>query len=71
MFPAKFWFCTDTTGSTGWTGPAPRLQIGDVFEIHIFTENLVICCYQVTKISALSTAPPMRLLHGALVTLVL
>ena len=36
-----------------------------------FTENFVICCYQVTKISARGTALPMRLLQGALVILVL
>ena len=36
-----------------------------------FTENLVICCCRVTKYSAPSTAPPLRLLHGALVILVL
>ena len=30
-----------------------------------FTENFVICCYQVTKIYARGTAPPLRLLHGA------
>ena len=36
-----------------------------------FTENFVICCNQITKISARGTAPPMRLLHGALVILVL
>ena len=33
----------------------------------IFTENFVICCYQVTNFSARGTAPPLRLLHGALV----
>ena len=36
-----------------------------------FTENFVICCNQVTRFSARGTAPPMRLLHGALVILVL
>ena len=36
------------------------------------TENLVICCYQVTKKNfARGTAPPLRLLHGALGILVL
>ena len=34
------------------------------------TEDLVICCNQVTKFSARGTAP-LRLLHGALVILVL
>ena len=34
----------------------------------IVTEDLVICCNQIThKFSARGTAPPMRLLHGALV----
>ena len=50
MFPVKFLFCTDTTGSIGWPSPAPRLHIDDCFEIHIFTENLVIFCYQVTEV---------------------
>ena len=49
-FPVKFLFCTDTTGSIGWLNPAPRLHIGDCFEIRIVTEDFVICCYQVTKI---------------------
>ena len=35
----------------------------------IVTEDLVICCYQ--ECSARGTAPPLRLLHGALVILVL
>ena len=34
LFPAKFLFRTDTTGSIGWPSPAPRLHIGDCFEIH-------------------------------------
>ena len=29
----KFCFCTDTTGSIGWPSPAPRLHIGECFEI--------------------------------------
>ena len=33
VFFVKFWFCTDTLGSIGWLGPAPRLHIGDCFEI--------------------------------------
>ena len=33
VFPEKFLFCTDTTGSIGWPSPAPRLQIDDCFEI--------------------------------------
>ena len=49
-FLKKFLFCTDTTGSIGWPSPAPRVHIDDCFEIHNFTENFVICCYQVTKI---------------------
>ena len=34
VFPEKFLFCTDTTGSIGWPSPAPRLHIDDCFEIH-------------------------------------
>ena len=30
----KFLFCTNTTGSIGWPSRAPRLHIGDCFEIH-------------------------------------
>ena len=29
----KFWSCTDLPGSIEWLSPAPRLQIGDCFEI--------------------------------------
>ena len=36
VFPEKFLFCTDTTGSIGWPSPAPRLHIDDCFEIHNF-----------------------------------
>ena len=36
-----------------------------------FTENFVICCYQITKIFCTSTTLPIRLLHGAFVILVL
>ena len=36
-----------------------------------FPDNFVICCNQVTKIFCTRYAPPMRLLHGALVILVL
>ena len=42
-----------------------------VSRIAIVTENFVICCYQVARISARGTALPLRLLHGALVILVL
>ena len=33
VFPEKFLFCTDMTGSLGWLSPAPRLHIDDCFEI--------------------------------------
>ena len=36
LFPVKFLFYTDTTGPIGWPSPAPRLHIGDCFEIHNF-----------------------------------
>ena len=32
-FLVKFCFCTDTPGSIEWLDPAPRLHIGDCFEI--------------------------------------
>ena len=34
VFPEKFLFCTDMTGSIGWPSRAPRLHIDDCFEIH-------------------------------------
>ena len=36
LFPEKFLFCTDITGSIGWPRPAPRSHIDDCFEIHNF-----------------------------------
>ena len=42
-----------------------------VSRLTTFTENFVICWNQITKMSARGTAPPMRLLHGAIVILVL
>ena len=65
-------FCTDTTGSIGWPSPAPRLHIDDCFEIHNFHWelcDLLLSSHQ--YFDARGTAPPMRLLHGALVILVL
>ena len=35
-FPQKFLFGTDTTWSVRWPSLAPRLHIGDCFEIHNF-----------------------------------
>ena len=35
-FFVKFLFCTDTSGSIEWPSPAPRLHVGDCFEIHNF-----------------------------------
>ena len=32
-FFVKFCFCTDMLGSIEWLSPAPRLRIGDCFEI--------------------------------------
>ena len=32
-FLRSFVFCTDTPGSIEWLDPAPRLHIGDCFEI--------------------------------------
>ena len=68
----KFWFCTDTPGSSGWLGPAPRLLFGDCFEIricHLKPCDLMLSSHQ--NFSARGTASPSRLLHGALVILVL
>ena len=33
VFPEKFLFCTDMTGSFGWPSPAPQLHFCDCFEI--------------------------------------
>ena len=35
-FLRLFLFCMDMTGSIEWPSPAPRLHIGDCFEIHNF-----------------------------------
>ena len=71
-FPVKFLFCTDTLGSIEWLSPAPRLHIGDCFEIHSLHWgpcDLLLSNHQ--KIAARGTAPLLRLLHGALVIFVL
>ena len=68
--PEKFVFCTDTTGSTELLNPVPRQHICDCFEITALIENFVICCNQVTNLSALGTTVPVRLLQAALVILV-
>ena len=61
-------FCTETTGSIGWPSPAPRLHIDDCSKIpNIHWELLWSAVMKSPKYSARSTAPPMRLLHGALV----
>ena len=33
--PEKFWFCTEKIVSFEWLNLAPRLRIGDCFEIHL------------------------------------
>ena len=71
-FPEKFLFCTDTPGSIGWPSLAPRLHIDDCFEIHILHwELLWSAVIKSPKLSARGTTLPIRLLHGALVILVL
>ena len=72
--PLRFlrFFCTDTTGSVGWPSRAPRLHIDDCFEIHnLHWELLWSAVIKSPKFSARGTAPPLRLLHGPLVILVL
>ena len=49
-FLVKFWFCTGTPGSIEWLDPAPRLRIGDCFEIHNCRSGPCDLCNQVTKI---------------------
>ena len=70
-FLVKFLFCTDTTGSIESPSPAPRLHIGDCFEIHncrLGPCDLLLSSHQ--NFTARGTASPLRLLHGALVILV-
>ena len=62
LFPVKFLFCTDTTGSIEWPSPAPRLHIGDCFEIHNFQwEPCDLTVIESPKFSARGTAPPLRM----------
>ena len=49
-FPVKFWFCTDMPGSIEWSSPAPRLHIGDCFEIrncHFWPCDLLLSSHQI------------------------
>ena len=72
VFPEKFLFCADTTGSIGWPSNAQRLHIDDCFEIHnLHWEILWSAVDKSPKFSARSTTLPIRPLHGALVILVL
>ena len=71
-FLVKFCFCTDTPGSIEGLDPAPRLHIGDCFEIRncrLGPCDLLLSSHQ--NFAARGTASPLRLLHGALVILVL
>ena len=64
---------TETTGSIGWPSPAPRLHIGDCLDIrscHWRPCDLLVVIKS-PNFSARGTAPPLRLLLGALVILVL
>ena len=47
MFPVKFLFCTEMTGSAGLHHDCISLIVS---RFTTFTENFVICCYEVTKI---------------------
>ena len=49
-FPVKFLFCTDMLGSIEWPSSAPRLHIGDCFEIRNCHWGPCDCCEQITKI---------------------
>ena len=56
----------------GGLSPAPRLQIDDCFEIRHYHWGLCdLCVIKSPKFAARGTAPPMRLLHGPLVIMVL
>ena len=65
VFPEKFLFCTDTTGSIGW--PYRWLFRHSQPSLRTLWSAVI----KSPKFSARGTAPPMRLLHGALVILVL
>ena len=72
VFLENFLFCADTNGSIEWPSPAPRLHIDDGFEIHKFHwEPWWPAVIKSPKFSARGTAPPLRLLHGSLLILVL
>ena len=71
-FLVKLCFCTDAPGSIEWLDPAPRLHIDDCFEIRngrLGPCDLLLSSHQ--KFADRGTASPLRLLHGALVILVL
>ena len=71
-FPEKFLFCTDTTGSIVWPSLAPRLHIDACFrDSQPSLRTLWSAVIKSPKFSARSTTLPIRLLHGALVILVL
>ena len=64
VFPERFLFCTDTTGSTGKPSPAPRMNNRWFFEIHnLHWRTLWSAVIKSPKFSARGTAPPLRLLH--------
>ena len=70
--PEKFLFCTDMTGSIGWLSPAPRFSYRWLFrDSQLSLRTLWSAVIKSPTFSARSTAPPMRLQHGALVILVL
>ena len=48
-FPEKFGFCTEKIESNEWPNLGPR-QHTSASSFTVFTENFVICCYQVTQL---------------------
>ena len=59
LFPEKFLFWEDTTGSIGLPGPAQRLHIEDCFEIHILHNQITkIFCTRYGSANASSAQSP-------------
>ena len=72
LFLVKFWFYTDMPGSIGWLGSCTTTAYRWLFrDSQPSLRTLRSAVIKSPKLSARSTAPPLRLQHGALVILVL
>ena len=71
-FLRSFCFCTEPPGSIEWLDPAPRLHVDDCFELRncrLGPCDLLLSSHQIFLHEV--RLPTVRLLHGALVILVL